>query len=96
MQRRSGHRRCLKFAMGGENLLHRSERSASKFARNRVSSAEVWIDYPQQPDRLSLQLKFFVNARVVAPENAYTNYRDGDRIVDWQERFSLAGCRWKL
>lgn len=63
--------------MRGQHLRDRSEGAAAKFARNRVSPVQIGIDHANQSNRLTMLFEFFIDAGVIAPEDAYAN--DGNR-----------------
>jgi hypothetical protein len=79
-----------------QHLQHRAESLAAELASDGICTAHVWVNHTQQPHRLSLLFEFFVNAGVIAPKNAYSNYGDGNRILRRQMTFSLAGCRKEI
>ena len=94
MDSRRRHGCRANFAVGGEHLLDRAERSASKLACHSIGTVKIGIDDAHQPNGFALLLEFSIDSGVVASEDAHTNYRDGDRIVSLQLRSSrLAGCQ---
>ena len=88
MHRRSRHRRRANFAVRGQHLLDRTESPAAEFARHRVGAVKIRIDHAHQSNRFALLFQFFVDARVVASEDAHPHHRDGNRIVSLQEGLS--------
>ncbi len=38
-------------------------------------------------------LKFLVDSGMIAPKDAHADHGDGDRVLRWQRKFSMAGCR---
>ncbi len=76
--------------------MDRSEGFAFKFTRDRVGAVYIGVDDTEQANRLSLKLKLFVDAGMIASENAYAHHSDGNRILRWQEEFSMAGCRKEI
>ena len=47
-------------------------------------------------DGLALLFEFLIDSGMIAPENAHPHDSDGSRILRWQEKFSLAGCRKQI
>jgi hypothetical protein len=43
-----------------------------------------------------LLFEFLVNSGMIASENAHADHRDSNRILRWQVKFSLAGCRKRI
>ena len=72
--------------MRGEHLVNRPKRAAAELARYGVGAGEIGIDHAHQPNRVSLLLEFMLDAGVIASEDAYPDYCDGDRIVRLQEK----------
>jgi hypothetical protein len=69
-----------------EHLINRPKRAAAELARNGVGPGGIGIDHAHQPNRFSLLLEFTVDSGMIASEDAYTDYSDGDRIVRLQEK----------
>lgn len=76
--------------------MHRPERLALELARHGIRAIGVRVDDSQEPYGLSLQLKFFIDAGVIASKDAYTDDGDGNRIVRSQKTFSMASCRKEI
>jgi hypothetical protein len=79
----------------GEHLLDGAEGAASELAGDGVGAIEAGIDDADEADRFALLFEFFVNAGVVASEDAHANHCDGNRIIRWQGNSLLAGCLWE-
>ena len=76
----------LDFAMGGEQLVERSEGAAIEFAGHGIGARHIAIDHAQQAERLALLLELLVNAGVVAAEGADSHHGDVDDAGWIQER----------
>src|SRR5579872_2583920 len=81
--RRHGGRADL--AMRGEHLLDGTEGPATELSRYRIRAIKVRIDHTHQANRVALLFQFFVDAGVIASENAHPHHGDGNRIVSLQE-----------
>jgi hypothetical protein len=84
------------FAVCGEHLVNRAECLAAELASYCIGAGQIRVDHPEQAHRLALQFEFFVHSGMIASEDAHAHYRDRDRIVRWQEKFSMAGCRKEI
>src|SRR5947209_3283685 len=90
-RRRDG--RSLQLTMGREHLVNRSECLALELPSHRVGASHVRIDNSQQAHWLPLQLKLFIDTRVIPSEYSYTYNCNRNRILTGQGKFSLASCR---
>jgi hypothetical protein len=81
MQGGSCDRSGLQLAVRGEHLLDRTEALAPELTGYRVGATYVRIDHSQQAHGFALLFEFLVDSGVIAPENADTNHRDGNRVL---------------
>ena len=79
-----GDRRGADFAVRGEHLLDGIESAAAELAGHGVGAVEVGIDDADQPHGFAQLLELFVDAGVVASEDAYADDGHGNRIVSLQ------------
>jgi hypothetical protein len=79
-----------------QHLLDRAEPAATEFARYSIGAAQVRINHSDETNRFPLLFEFFVNAGVIASENAYAHDRDRNRILRRQKKFPVAGCREEI
>jgi hypothetical protein len=82
--------------VGGEHLLHRAESLAAELAGYGVRPVHVGIDDSQKVNGFALLFQLFVDAGVIASENAHADDGDVDCILTWQKRFSPASCRKEI
>ena len=87
----SGDRRCLQFAVRGEHLQDGAEGLAGKFAGDGICAGGVGIDDAEKADGLALLFEFFVDAGVVASEDACPDDGDGDGSRQKKSRWPVAG-----
>ena len=93
MHRRSRHRRGLQFAVRGQHLRAPIRSPCSRTRGHGVGAVQVRIDHSQQAHRFPLLFEFLVDSGMIASEDAHAHHGDGNRILRWQEKFSMAGCR---
>ena len=67
-------RRCLHLAMRPQKLLKAAKRAAVEFLGNRIGTGEVRIYYADQSNRFAVLGKLVIDARVIAPKSADTDY----------------------
>ena len=78
------YRGSLNLAVGGSELLDRTETAATKLTCHCVRPESVWVNYPNQPYWRALVGKLMVNAGVVAAERAHTNHGDVSEVIGCQ------------
>ena len=86
----------LQFAVRGEHLLDRTEALAPELTGYRVGATNIRIDHSQQAHGFALLFEFLVDSGMIASKNTHTHHGDGNRILRWQEKFSMAGCRKEI
>src|SRR5208282_1853845 len=86
----------LHFAVRSKQLIDRAEPLATELAGDGVGAIHVRIYYSEQADGFALLFEFFVDAGVVASEDACAHYHDGSRSLRWQGKISMAGCRKEI
>jgi hypothetical protein len=92
----SRYGRRLHFAARGQHLLDRAESLAAKLASDGVGAIYIGVHHAQQADCFPLVFQFLVDSCVIAPKNAHAHDGDRDRILNWQQKFSMAGCRKQI
>lgn len=93
MDRRRGNGRGTDLAVRGEHLLDRAESAAAELAGDRIGALQNRINHSDEANRFALFFKFFVNAGMIASEDAYTNDCDRNRIVSLQRPLLAGGCQ---
>jgi len=69
----------------GEHLVDGAEGAAAKLAGHGIRAVEIRIDHAHQTDRFALLLKLSIDPGVVAPKDAHSHHRNGNRIVGLQK-----------
>jgi hypothetical protein len=88
------HRRGLQFAMGGEQLIQRTETTTAELLRKRVGAGGVSINYSEQAYCFAGSLEFVVHAGVIAAErtcsyNSYVNDGTTSKVSNHRVRRDL-------
>ncbi len=71
----------LHLAVGGNQLLDRSESAAAEFAGDSVGAGHVGIHNPHQADRFALLRQLVIDAGVVASEGAHADHSHVNNVV---------------
>ena len=87
----SGDGRGLQLAVRGEHLRDGAESFAGEFAGDRIGAGSVGINDAEKADRLALLFEFFVDAGMVASEDACPDDGDGDGSRQRISRWPVAG-----
>ena len=88
MSSRCRYRRRPDFTVSSQHLFHGSEGAAAELSGHGIGAVQIRIHDSHQAYRFALLLEFFVNASMIASEDADSYHGDRDLILGLQAGFS--------